>query len=300
MELLSLKAPNITQCLNLVLMMVLGDLKKMSPEYLAGASMKGYGTTCFIGLGVPIPVLNEEIAKKCAISDEELMTSVVDYSTGRRDRPDIRPISYAELKSGKIEVNNMEIPVSSLSSLSKARKIAADLKSWIQKGDFYLYHPVRQLSTTMEVHPMRQTASVEFVKNMKRPAITIEAGADLKAVAQLVVKNNDDHIVVVDEEKHLEGFLTTFDIARAIMKDKDAVREIMIPKERVQTIRDSDPTDVAVQRMKQFKISPLPVVDENGIVTGIITADDLIRSREYPGRKNRKGGRDYGDFGFKI
>ena len=40
---------------------VIGDLKQMSPRYLVGTSMLGYGCTLTVGIGVPIPILNEEI-----------------------------------------------------------------------------------------------------------------------------------------------------------------------------------------------------------------------------------------------
>ena len=57
--------------------MIKGDLKKMDPEFISGAAIKGYGNSCFIGIGVPIPVLNEEIARNCAIRDEDIFTDVV-------------------------------------------------------------------------------------------------------------------------------------------------------------------------------------------------------------------------------
>ena len=60
-------------------LMVLGDLKKMSPRYLVGVSLLGYGCSLTVGLGVPIPMLNEEIAHFCAVTDEELFAPIVDY-----------------------------------------------------------------------------------------------------------------------------------------------------------------------------------------------------------------------------
>lgn len=260
--------------------MVTGDLKTMSSEYFAGATLKNYGTTAFIGLGVPIPVLNSRIAKKMGVGDDQIFAEIQDYGTGRRDRPVLGNVSYAELKSGKIEVNNTEIKVSSLSSLYKARQVAAELKKRIQKGKFLLYKPVRQLSTSTVANPMRETSGVEFVKNFKKPAMTVNLDADLKTVADLVIKNNEDHIIVINEKNELEGFLTTFDITKSVAGKGSTLRDIMIPKDRVQIVKDSEPTDVAIQRMKQFNISSLPVIDEKGKVVGIITAGELIRSKE--------------------
>ncbi len=57
-----------------------GNLKNMSPRWLRGASFVGYGATLTVGVGLPIPILNEEILHFAAVSDEDLIASVVDYS----------------------------------------------------------------------------------------------------------------------------------------------------------------------------------------------------------------------------
>jgi uncharacterized protein (DUF39 family) len=127
---------------------VLGDLKQMSPEWLVGASFQGYGCTLVVGVGVPIPILSEEIVKYTAVKDEEIFTQIVDYS---KDYPEGGPIqslgevNYKQLKSGRIKFNGKEIPTTPLSSYSMAKKIAEILKSWIQKGDFLLGEPQQLL-----------------------------------------------------------------------------------------------------------------------------------------------------------
>jgi uncharacterized protein (DUF39 family) len=93
-------------------LMVKGDAKKMSPEFLQGAAFTGYGTSLYVGLGVPIPILNEGLARKTAIRDSQIMTDVVDYSVPRRDRPKFGQVSYQELKSGSISINGKKIRVS--------------------------------------------------------------------------------------------------------------------------------------------------------------------------------------------
>ncbi|MBW2592399.1 MAG: homocysteine biosynthesis protein, partial [Deltaproteobacteria bacterium] len=41
---------------------VMGDLKEMNPRWLMGMSLQGYGCSLAVGLGIPIPILNEEMA----------------------------------------------------------------------------------------------------------------------------------------------------------------------------------------------------------------------------------------------
>ncbi len=122
---------------------VIGDLKQMKPQWLRGLSMQGYGATMAVGIGVPIPILSEEILKFTAVTDAELFAAIVDYSDAYPQRkPDILgEVSYAQLKSGKIEIKGKQVPTSSLSSYPKAVEIAGTLKAWIQKGEFTLTEP---------------------------------------------------------------------------------------------------------------------------------------------------------------
>lgn len=126
---------------------VIGNLKEMSPKWLVGTSYIGYGATLSVGIGVPIPLLNEEIALYAAARDEDLYTQIVDYSDAYPNRKpgNLGMVSYAQLKSGKITINNKEVPTAPLSSYPKAREIAGTLKEWIAGGKFLLTEPVRQL-----------------------------------------------------------------------------------------------------------------------------------------------------------
>ena len=126
---------------------VIGDLKQMKPEWLRGVSFLGYGCTLVVGIGVPIPILSEEILRYTAVRDEEILAPIVDYSDAYPQRkPDILgEVSYAQLKSGKIVVQQKEVPTASLSSYPKAVEIAQTLKEWISKGHFLLTEPVAPL-----------------------------------------------------------------------------------------------------------------------------------------------------------
>jgi uncharacterized protein (DUF39 family) len=126
---------------------VIGDLKQMRPEWLAGVSMLGYGVSLCVGIGVPIPILNEEILKYTAVKDEEIFTQVVDYSESypQMISQSLGEVSYAQLRSGRIVVKGKEVPTGGLSSYSKALEIAEELKGWIKKGSFLLSEPVALL-----------------------------------------------------------------------------------------------------------------------------------------------------------
>lgn len=126
---------------------VVGDLKSMSPGWLRGTSMLGYGATLTVGIGIPIPILNEEIVEYTAVRDEDIYAQIVDYS---RDYPQgkvdvLGEVNYRDLRSGKILVQGKEVPTAGLSSYLKAGEIASILKDWIRKGRFLLTEPVQPL-----------------------------------------------------------------------------------------------------------------------------------------------------------
>lgn len=126
---------------------VIGDLKQMSPKWIKGVSFVGYGTTLNVGIGIPIPILNEEIAKYVSVRDADIQCAVVDYSDAYpQGKPDILgEVNYAQLKSGEIEVKGKKVPTSGISSYKNARIIAEELKQKIKKGEFLLTEKVADL-----------------------------------------------------------------------------------------------------------------------------------------------------------
>lgn len=144
---------------------VIGDLKQMKANWLVGVSMLGYGVSLNVGIGVPIPILDEEMIKYAAIKDEDIYTQIIDYST---NYPQCIPgslgeVNYAQLKSGKITVQKKEVTTGGLSSYSKALEIAQTLKSWIEKGEFLLTEPVAKLpeaGSGYTFKPLKQSPSI--------------------------------------------------------------------------------------------------------------------------------------------
>jgi uncharacterized protein (DUF39 family) len=124
---------------------VIGDMKKMTHDFVRGLDIHGYGISLAIGVGIPIPILNADIIKRTAISDEEIFANMVDYSVTSSKRPQLKQYSYAELKSGLIEYEGHKIRTSSLSSYRGARAVANNLKDWIEKGEFQLTQSVLKL-----------------------------------------------------------------------------------------------------------------------------------------------------------
>ena len=124
-------------------LMVTGNLKEMNPRWLVGVSMLGYGCSLAVGIGVPIPILNEDIARYAGVSDEDIFTQIIDYGKDypKGNAKSLGTVSYAELKSGTITLNGQAVQSVPLSSYVRAQEIAGILKEWIQKGKFFLGQP---------------------------------------------------------------------------------------------------------------------------------------------------------------
>ncbi len=124
---------------------LIGDAKQMNPHWVRGCYFKSYGPSLMLGVGVPLPVLNEEVVKYCAVQDKDLVAPIVDFSIPRRVRPTFGLVSYAQLKSGRITIDGKNVRVAPLASILFSRAIATELKAWICAGNFTLTEPVAQI-----------------------------------------------------------------------------------------------------------------------------------------------------------
>jgi len=132
---------------------LIGNLREMDPQWIKAVSYTGYGVSLSLAVGVPIPIIDEDMMKFVSVSDDELFAPVVDYSrfypTGEGEAL-LGEVTYAQLKSGSIEVKGKQVPTGCFSSYSKAREVAGKLKSLIQSGDFLLSQPVSPLPGAKE------------------------------------------------------------------------------------------------------------------------------------------------------
>ncbi len=133
---------------------VIGDLKQMSSEYLQAAYYEKYGTSLFVGIGIPIPVLDEDMAKRLSIRNEQIETTVLDY--GSEGTPALGRVNYEQLRSGSIKVNGKKVRTAPVASLAKARKIAELLKEKIQKGEFELQQPVKMFPSNTSLNGLKE------------------------------------------------------------------------------------------------------------------------------------------------
>ncbi len=260
-------------------LMVTGNLKEMSREFLRAAVFNKYGVTLYIGIGIPIPVLNERIAANTGVSDGEITTDVVDYSAPSRNRPVIRKVSYADLHSGTIDVGRKEVKTASMSSLFMARRIAETLKESIERGEFFLSRAVDHLSLYTEFKPMKQTEGIPLVKDiMLKDVNTLGEMSTIEDAARVIVEGDFTHLPITsDDGKTVVGMVTAYDVSKAVAHIGDTKYEILndIMTRRLVTTTPDETIDVAARKMEKYNVSALPVVDGNGKILGLVRSDDI-------------------------
>ncbi|HTY52507.1 MAG TPA: homocysteine biosynthesis protein [Methanomicrobiales archaeon] len=257
-------------------LMVTADMKEMSQEYLRAATMTGYGVTMYIGVGVPLPVIDLDVVRSTAVRDEDIRVQVIDYGIPSRDRPAIREVSYADLKNGEVELRGEMVKTSSLSSFRRARGVARELKGWVESGKMTVALPTRRIDPKKLARPMRETARAPRVQDiMDRNIPSVGDGEDIQEAARRLLKGDTNHLVVTDPDGKLVGIITTYDLSKAIARPGRAkqVKDIMTRK--VITTTPDEHVDIVARKLEQHNVSALPVVDRAGKVLGMLTAIDL-------------------------
>lgn len=139
------RLPNRTPIGPAATLALIGDAKQMDAKWVRGCYFRNYGPSLMLGVGIPLPVLNEQVVAHCAVQDKDLVAPIVDFSIPRRVRPTFGLVSYAQLKSGRLTIDGKVVRVAPLASLYLSRQVAIALKQWIEAGRFELSEPVAQL-----------------------------------------------------------------------------------------------------------------------------------------------------------
>lgn len=125
---------------NAATLSLIGDARQMNSRYIKAAYFEKYGVSMFVGIGIPVPVLDEDMARRVSIRNSQIYTNILDYGTGKFEL--LGRIDYESLFSGEIILNSKKIRTAPMSSIKMAREIAGKLKSEITGGRFFLTEPV--------------------------------------------------------------------------------------------------------------------------------------------------------------
>ncbi|MFB6104604.1 MAG: CBS domain-containing protein [Halobacteriaceae archaeon] len=130
---------------------------------------------------------------------------------------------------------------------------------------------------------------------LTQTAPKVERHADIRDVARMLVEGNTK-IAPVFEGESLWGVVTEDAILEAVLDSLDALTVGDIYTAEAVTVTEEDTVGRAINLMREHGISRLPVVNENGYLTGIVTTHDIvdvvIRDMDKQTRGERAGDQD--------
>ena len=127
---------------------------------------------------------------------------------------------------------------------------------------------------------------------LMKSAPKVDRNEDVREVARMLVEG-DTQIAPVYEGEKLWGSITGDAILEAVLENLDALTVDQIYTADVVTVTEEDRVGKAINRLREHGISRLPVVNENGKLTGVLTTHDIVdfvvRKMDRQGKGDRRG-----------
>src|SRR4051794_41144870 len=143
---------------------------------------------------------------------------------------------------------------------------------------------------------VEQAEQADYVKRsesgMISHPVTIGPDATLEQLDEICGQYRISGLPVVDDDKVLRGIITNRDLRFVPVGQwtERLVREVMTPMPLV-TAPAGISSDDAAALLRKHKLEKLPLVDDAGHLTGLITVKDFVKSEQYPAATKDASGR---------
>ena len=131
----------------------------------------------------------------------------------------------------------------------------------------------------------QQAAEVDKVKRSESgmivDPITLPPSATLADAEAIMSHYHISGVPIVDDEYRLIGILTNRDV-RFVENYDQSVCDYMTAGERLVTAAVGTTLPEAQKLLQQHRIEKLPLVDDDGILKGLITVKDIMKKRDFP------------------
>ena len=138
----------------------------------------------------------------------------------------------------------------------------------LDDGEYVGVLSERQLLSS---HVEDDTKASVMMKNAPR----VERTADIREVARVLVEGGVK-VAPVFEANSLWGIVTEDAILEAVLKNLDVLTVDQIASQDIVTLRDDDRVGRAINLLRENGISRLPVLDSDGVLTGMLTTHDIM------------------------
>ena len=140
----------------------------------------------------------------------------------------------------------------------------------------------------------QQAEEVDMVKRSENGVISdpfyLSANHTLKDAEELMAKYRISGVPIVQEDKKLIGIITNRDL---LFEDDltKLIKDNMTPIENLVTAKEGTSLEDAKKILAKAKVEKLPIVDDNGILKGLITIKDIEKAQKYPNSAKDEQGR---------
>ncbi len=146
-----------------------------------------------------------------------------------------------------------------------------------QQGGIGILH--RFMSIEQQAELVRKVKRAESL--VVQDPITIQKGATVEDARMRMADTGVGGLMVVDEDNRLLGVVTTRDVLLA-NGDSSPIRQVMTPLERLVVADANELLEEARKKLHENRVEKLPLVDGEGRIVGLITAQDIVKIREHP------------------
>ena len=170
---------------------------------------------------------------------------------------------------------NLKIPIVSanMDTVTEARMAIA----MAQSGGIGVIH--RFMTVEAQVRQVQRVKRAQGF--MVENPYTVAGDAVIGAAQSLMARRDVGGLVVTDHEGHFVGLVTQRDLLLVPSADL-LVRDVMTPLDKIVSVTPAVTPEEARAILYEHRLEKLPVLNEAGQVVGLITAQDVIKARQYP------------------
>lgn len=150
--------------------------------------------------------------------------------------------------------------------------VASKLRNYT-KNDFALHHPAGALGKKLLV-------KVENVMHTGNENAVVQQGSTLRSAIIEMSSKGLSMVTIVDQENKLKGIITDGDLRRMLEHGVDVYREMVdnVMTKSPKYINSRDMAVNALQKMSDFRITGMPVLDSSDCVVGSILMQDIYKA----------------------
>lgn len=123
----------------------------------------------------------------------------------------------------------------------------------------------------------------EILQTKGSAVVTVRPDQSVRELVSLLAAHNVGATVVSDDQRDVLGIVSERDVVRGLVDGAEVldhrVAAIMTPADRVRTCAPNESVDRLAELMTANRIRHVPVLDDDGVLCGLVSIGDVVKSR---------------------